>query len=74
MILMTADNIQDKFCFKDTPPKRETVESNEQSIDYNVENAASQIHPNELRGCMFVVLAPHLAFILHFHLDRDFCM
>ena len=24
MILMTADNIQDKFCFKDTPPKRET--------------------------------------------------
>ena len=23
-ILMTADNIQDKFCFKDTPPKRET--------------------------------------------------
>ena len=46
MILMTADNIQDKFCFKDTPPKRETVESNEQSIDNNVENGASRIHPN----------------------------
>ena len=24
MILMTANNIQDKFCFKYTPPKRET--------------------------------------------------
>ena len=24
MILMTADNVQDKFCFKDTPLKRET--------------------------------------------------
>ena len=46
MILMTADNIQEKFCFKDTPPKRETVESNEQSIDDNVENGASRIHPN----------------------------
>ena len=30
---------------------RETVESNEQSIDSNVENAASQIHPNKLRDC-----------------------
>ena len=28
-----------------------TVESNEQSIDSNVENAASQIHPNQLRDC-----------------------
>ena len=27
------------------------MESNEQSIDSNVENAASQIHPNELRDC-----------------------
>ena len=51
MISMTAENIQDRFCFKDTPPKRETVESNDQSIDSNVENAASQIHPNELRDC-----------------------
>ena len=59
MILMTADNIQDQFCFKDTPPKRDTVESNEQSIDSNVENAASRrlanirIHPNtsQLRVC-----------------------
>ena len=74
MILMTADNVHDQFCFKDTPPKRETVESNEQSIDSNVENAASQIHPNELRDYMFVVLARYLAFILHFHLDRNFCM
>ena len=75
MILMTADNIQDQFCFKDTPPKRETQwKSNAQSIDSNVENAASQIHPNELRVYMFVVLACHLAFILHFHLDRNFCM
>ena len=40
------DNIQDKFCFQDTPPKRETVESNEQSIENNVENGASRIHPN----------------------------
>ena len=69
MILMTADNIQDQFCFKDTPPKRETVESNEQSIDSNVENATSKIHPNELRDYVFVVLARHLAFILYFHLD-----
>ena len=30
---------------------RDTVESNEQSIDSNVESAASQIHPNELRDC-----------------------
>ena len=51
MILMIAGNIQDQFCFKDTPPKRETVKSNEQSIDSNVENAASQIHPNELKDC-----------------------
>ena len=57
-----------------TAQTRDTVESNEQSIDNNVENAASQIHPNELRGYMFVVLARHLAFILHFHLDRNFCM
>ena len=28
---------------------RDTVESSEQSMDSNVENAASQIHPNELR-------------------------
>ena len=32
-----------------TAQTRDTVESNEQSIDRNVENAASQIHPNELR-------------------------
>ena len=57
-----------------TAETRDTVESNEQSIDSNVENAASQIHPNELRDYMFVVLARHLAFILHFHLDRNFCM
>ena len=74
MILMTADNIQDQSCFKDKPPKRKTVESNEQSIDSNVKNAASQIHPNKLRDYMFVVLAGHLAFILYFHLDRTFCM
>ena len=55
-----------------TAKTRDTVESNEQSIDSNVENAASQIHPNELRDYMFVVLAHHLAFILHFHLDRNF--
>ena len=57
-----------------TAETRDTVESNEQSIDSNVENAASQLHPNELRDYMFVVLARHLAFILHFHLDRNFCM
>ena len=34
-----------------TAQTRDTVESNEQSIDSNVENAASQIHPNELRDC-----------------------
>ena len=34
-----------------TAQTRDTVESNEQSIDRNVENAASQIHPNELRDC-----------------------
>ena len=53
MILMTADNIREKFCFKDAPPKQETVESNEQSIDDNVENGASRIHPNlsELHLC-----------------------
>ena len=34
-----------------TTQTRDTVESNEQSIDSNVENAASQIHPNELRDC-----------------------
>ena len=67
MILMTADNIQDKFCFKDTPPKRETVKSNEQSKDNNVENGASRIHPNSSEyirihpNYMFVVLARHLA-------------
>ena len=32
-----------------TAQTRDTVESNEQSIDSNVENAASQIHPNQLR-------------------------
>ena len=57
-----------------TAQTRDTVESNEQSIDNNVENAASQIHPNKLRDYTFVVLARHLAFILHFHLDRNFCM
>ena len=57
-----------------TAQTRDTVQSNELSIDNNVENAASQIHPNELRGCMFVVLARHLAFILHFHVDRNVCM
>ena len=57
-----------------TAETRDTVESNEQSIDRNVEIAASQLHPNELRDYMFVVLACHLAFILHFHLDRSFCM
>ena len=57
-----------------TAETRDTVEGNEQSIDSNVENAASQLHPNELRDCMFVVLARHLAFILHFHLDRNFCV
>ena len=45
MILVTADNIQDQFCFKDTPPKRET----QWKVTSNVENAASQIHPNQLR-------------------------
>ena len=34
-----------------TAQARDTVESNEPSIDSNVENAASQIHPNELRDC-----------------------
>lgn len=34
-----------------TAQTRDTVESNEQSIDRNVENAASDIHPNELRDC-----------------------
>ena len=57
-----------------TAQMRDTVESNEQSIDNNVENAASQIHPNELRDYMFVVLARHLTFILYFHLERTFCM
>ena len=57
-----------------TAETRATVESNKQSIDSNVENAASQIHPNELRDYMFVVVARHLATILHFHLDRNFCM
>ena len=57
-----------------TAQTRDAVESNEQSIDNNVENAASQVHPNELRGYMLVVLARHLAFILRFHLDRNFCM
>ena len=32
-----------------TAETRDTVESSEQSIDSNVENAASQMHPNELR-------------------------
>ena len=32
-----------------TAQTRDTVESNEQSIDSNVENAASQLHPNQLR-------------------------
>ena len=53
-----------------TAQMRDTAESNEQSIDNNVENGASRIHPNY----MFVVLARHLAFIPHFHLDRNFCM
>ena len=53
-----------------TAQTRDTVESNEQSSDSNVENAASQIHPNY----MFVVLARPLAFILHLHRDRNFCM
>ena len=53
-----------------TAQTRERVESNEQSIDSNVENAASQIHLKY----MVVVLARHLAFIPHFHLDRNFCM
>ena len=34
-----------------TAQMRERLESNEQSIDSNVENAASQIHLNELRDC-----------------------
>ena len=34
-----------------TAQTRDTVESNEQSINSNVENAASHIHPNELRDC-----------------------
>ena len=47
MILMTADNIQDKFCFKRyTAQTRDTVESDEQSIDNNVEKGASRKHPN----------------------------
>ena len=33
-----------------TAQMRDTVESNEQSIDSNVKNAASQILPNELRA------------------------
>ena len=57
-----------------TAETRDTVESNEQSIDSNVENAASQLHPNELRDYMFVVLARHLVFILHSYLERNFCM
>ena len=78
MILMTADNIQDLFCF--TTQARDTVESNEQSIDSNVENAANRRHANLSEyirthpNYVFVVLARHLAFILHFHLDRNFCM
>ena len=34
-----------------TAQTRDTVESNEQSIDSNVEDAASQKHPSELRDC-----------------------
>ena len=37
---------------------KDTVESNEQSIDDNVKNDASQIHPNELRGCHEVCQPP----------------
>ena len=52
MILMTADNIQDQFCSKDTPPKRET----QWKVTSNRSTAMSktlrrQIHPNELRDC-----------------------
>ena len=57
-----------------TAEARDTVESNEQSIDSNVENAASQLHPSELRDYMFVVLARHLVLILHLYLERNFCM
>ena len=57
-----------------TAQTRDTVESDEQSIDSNVEKPSSQIRPNESRDYMFVVLAGHLAFILYFHLDRTFCM
>ena len=63
-----------------TAQTRDTEESNEQSIDNNVENGASGIHPKlseyiRIRpNYMFVVLARHHAFILHFHLERNFCM
>ena len=63
-----------------TAQTRDTVESKKQSIDNNVENGASRIHPNlseyirKHPNYMFVVLARHVAFILHFHLDRNFCM
>ena len=62
-----------------TAETRDTVESNEQSIDSNVENAVSQLHPNELRDYMCVVLARHLVFILHLYLEVEneptyFCM
>ena len=57
-----------------TAETRDTVESTEQSIDSNIENATSQLRPNELRDYMFVVLARHLVFILQFYLERNFCM
>ena len=57
MILMTADNIQDKFCFKDTPRKRETqwkVTSNQSTtMSKTVRVEYIRIYPNtsELHVC-----------------------
>lgn len=60
MILMTADNIQDKFCFKDTPPKRETqwkVTSNQSTtMSKTVRVEYIRIYPNYQTKSYFVLL------------------
>ena len=59
-----------------TAQMRDTVESNEQSIDNNVENGASRTHPNlsEYIGIICLLFSPAIFSFSTFHLDRNFCM
>lgn len=51
LIILTAENIRDQFCFKDIAPNIETLWKlrREQCMDFSLQNAVSQIDLNELR-------------------------